>query len=265
MSSAIWIWTQIPLLSVANNRSCCTGYTYNNIRRIQGTPHWHHQQPYLTLIPGKSPSKISEIEGISLYEQGYDAWGLRRELSVSDPGRYTKLPLEQRVLHIASPSHLLQRCWWKTPTLFPVSFQMTTHTTPVLFTRFRHYWWDSWSRDSQTSQRSIKFLTVVVGNIKISKTSLIYVPIKKTFPSKQSGFSLQLATGNLRVMELVVQWNTMLQNEVCRDHSTIDHDSGLSCGAGSMPGRNKINDLLWHWQRRHGRGEWEDGEEVQRW
>ena len=26
------------------------------------------------------------------------------------PGRDTKLPLEQRVLHIASPSHLLQRC-----------------------------------------------------------------------------------------------------------------------------------------------------------
>ena len=201
----------------------------------------------------------------SLYEQVYDAWGLRRELPVSNPARDTKLPLEQRVLHIASPSHLLQRCWWKAPTLFPVSFQMITHTIPVLFTRFRHCWWNSWSRDSQKSQRSIKFLTVVVDSIKISRTSLIYVPIKKTFPPKQSRFSLQLATGNLRVMELVVQWNTMLQNEVCRDHSTIDHDSGLSCGAGSTPGRNKINDLLWHGQRRHSRSEWEDGEEVQRW
>ena len=55
------------------------------------------------------------------------------------------------------------------------------------------------------------FLMVVVGNIKISRTSLIYVPIKRTFPSKQSGFYLQLATGNHGVMELVVQWNVMLR------------------------------------------------------
>ena len=101
-----------------------------------------------------------------------------------------------------------------------VSFQMTTHTTPVLLTRFRHYWWNSWSTGSQMSQRSITFLMVVVDNTKISRTSLIYVSIKRTFPSKQSGFSLQLATGNHCVMELVVWWNAMLQNEVCRDHST---------------------------------------------
>ena len=55
------------------------------------------------------------------------------------------------------------------------------------------------------------FLMVVVGNIKISRTSLIYVPIKRTFPSKQNGFYLQLATGNHGVMELVVQWNAMLR------------------------------------------------------
>ena len=61
------------------------------------------------------------------------------------------------------------------------------------------------------SQRPITFLMVVVGNIKISRTSLIYVPIKRTFPLKQSGFSLQLATGNHGVMELVVQWNAMLR------------------------------------------------------
>ena len=30
-----------------------------------------------------------------------------------------------------------------------------------------------------------------------------------------------------------------------------------------MPRRNEINYLLWHWQRRHGQGEREDGEEVQ--
>ena len=98
-SSGYRLW--IPLLPVANNRSCCSDYIYNDIRIIQGTPHWQHQQPYLTLMPGKSLSKICEIEeGISQCEQGYGAWGLCRELSVSDPGRYTKLPLEQRVLHI---------------------------------------------------------------------------------------------------------------------------------------------------------------------
>ena len=46
---------------------------------------------------------------------------------------------------------------------------------------------------------------VVVGNIKMSRTVLVYVPIKKFFPSKQSGFSVQLATGNQCVMELVVR------------------------------------------------------------
>ena len=70
---------------------------------------------------------------------------------------------------------------------------------------------------------------VVVGNIKISRTSLIYVPIKKTFPSKQSGFSLQLATGNHHVMELVVRWNAMLQNEVCRGHSTTKFWTIVRC------------------------------------
>ena len=55
------------------------------------------------------------------------------------------------------------------------------------------------------SQRSIMFLMVVVGIIQISRTSLIYVPIKRTFPSKQSGFPLQPAMGNHHMMELVVR------------------------------------------------------------
>ena len=55
------------------------------------------------------------------------------------------------------------------------------------------------------SQRSIMFLMVVVGIIQVSRTSLIYVPIKRTFPSKQSGFSLQPAMGNHHMMELVVR------------------------------------------------------------
>ena len=109
-SSGYGLW--IPLLSVANNRSCCTGHTYNNIQRIQGNPYRQHQQPNSTLVPGKSPSKTCEIEeGISWCKRGYRAWGLCRELLVSDPGQGTKLPLEQKVLHIAFPSHLLQRCW----------------------------------------------------------------------------------------------------------------------------------------------------------
>ena len=99
-----------------------------------------------------------------------------------------------------------------------ISDDNTHHTS--FFTRFRHYWWNSWRRGFWTAQRSITFQMVVVGNIKISRTSLIYVPIKRTFPSKQSGFSLQVATGNQCVMELVVGWNVMLQNKVCRDHST---------------------------------------------
>ena len=46
---------------------------------------------------------------------------------------------------------------------------------------------------------------VVVDNIKTSRTSSIYTSIKRTFPLKQSGFSLQLATGSHCVMELVVR------------------------------------------------------------
>ena len=54
---------------VANNRSCCAGYTYNDIQRIQGTLQQQHQQSYLTLLPGESQSKIREIgEGISRHK-----------------------------------------------------------------------------------------------------------------------------------------------------------------------------------------------------
>ena len=64
--------------------------------------------------------------------------------------------------------------------------------------------------------RSVTFLMVVVGNIKISRTSLMYVPIKRSFPSKQSGFSFQLATGNHHAMELVLRWSLQrpLNNQV---------------------------------------------------
>ena len=80
-------------------------------KEYKGTPHRQHQQPYLTLIPDENPSKIRGIkEGICRCERGYSARGLHRELPASDPGQDAKLALEQRVLHIASPSHLLQRC-----------------------------------------------------------------------------------------------------------------------------------------------------------
>ena len=122
-SSRYGLWN--PLLSKTNNRSCCNGYTYYNIWRIQGTPHRQHQQPYSTLVPGKSPSKICEIEeGISQCKWGYSTWALHRELPVPDSGWDTKLPLKQRVLHIASLSHLLQRCWFP---LFHFRWQNTEH------------------------------------------------------------------------------------------------------------------------------------------
>ena len=177
-SSGYGLW--IPLLSVAKDRSCYTGCTYNNIQRIQGTSHWQHQQPYSTLIPDESPSMILEIkEGISRCERGYGPWGIRREIRVSDPGQGTKLSLEKRVLHIASSTKMLMET---SNNFSSVSFQMTTRTAQVLFTRFRHYWWNSWNRGSRTSQRSITFLMVVARNIKLLRTSLIYAPLKRTFP-----------------------------------------------------------------------------------
>ena len=141
-----------------------------------------------------------------------------------------------------------------------ILFQLTTHTTPVLFTRFRHYWWNSWSRGSQTSQRSIMFLMVVVDNIKISRTYLIYVLIKRTFPSKQSGFSLQLAMGNHHMIDLVVQWNAMLQSEVCRDHSTTKFWIIMWCWKYAKKKWNQLSSLVltkktWlRWERRWRRG-----------
>ena len=133
---------------------------------------------------------------------------------------------------------------------------MMTPTTPVLFKRLRHYWWNSWSWGSWMSQRSITFLMVVVGNIKISRTSFIYIPIKRTFPSKQSGFYLQLATGNHHVMELVVQWNAMLQNEVCRDHSTTKFWTIVQCWKYAKKKWDQLSSLAmtkktWlRWERR---------------
>ena len=141
-----------------------------------------------------------------------------------------------------------------------VSFQMVTHIKPVLFTRFRHYWWNSWSRGSQMSQRSITFLMVVVGNIQISRTSLIYVPIKRTFPSKQSGFSLQPATGNHHMMELVVRWNAMLQNKVWRDHSATKFWIIVWCWKYAKKKWNQLSSLALakktcsRWERRWIRG-----------
>ena len=89
-----------------------------------------------------------------------------------------------------------------------VSFQMTTHTTPV-FSQDSDSTGGILEEEASEQHKDLlrfsgQYKMVAVGNIKISRTSLIYVPIKRTFPSKQSGFSLQVATGNQCVMELVV-------------------------------------------------------------
>ena len=134
---------------------------------------------------------------------------------------------------------------------------MTTHDTSFVH---KIQTPNSWSTGSRTSQRSITFLMVVMGNIKISRTSLIYVPIKRTFPSKQRGFSLQLATGNHCVMELVVWWNAMLQNEVSRDHSTAKFWTIVRCWKYTKKKWNQLSSLVltkktWsRWERRWRRG-----------
>ena len=99
---------------------------------------------------------------------------------------------------------------------------------------------------------------VVVDNIKFSRTSLIYVLLKTTFTSKQRRFSLQQATGNHRVMELVVQWNAMLQNEFCRDSSTTKYWTIARCRKYAQ---KKLKESLaltkktWsRWERRWRRG-----------
>ena len=153
----------------------------------------------------------------------------QRTTSIWSRMRYKGSTGAKSIAHCIPQSTTTKMLMQTSNIILSVSFQMATHTTPVLFTRFGHCWWNSWSRGSRMSQRPITFLMVVVGNIKISRTSLIYVPIKRTFPLKQSGFSLQLATGNHHVMELVVQWNAMLQNEVCRDHLTTKFWSTVQC------------------------------------
>ena len=82
---------------------------------------------------------------------------------------------------------------------------------------------------------------VVVDNIKISRTSLIYVPLKRTFPSKQSGFSLQLAMRNHRMMGWWCGETPCCKTKTKFADTSQQPNSRLSCGAGSMPGRYEIN------------------------
>ena len=117
--------------------------------------------------------------------------------------------------------HPLQRCWWH------FRWQHGRHKFCLQDSDTTGGILEIWG--SRTSQRSITFLMVVARNMKLLRTSLIYVPLKRTFPSKQSKFSLQLATGNHRVMKSVVRWNAILQNEVCRDHSTTKFWTIVRC------------------------------------
>ena len=119
-------------------------------------------------------------------------------------------------MDIASPSHLLQRCWWEPPTLLPLFHFRWQHTRHQFCSQDSSTAVEFLKQRLQNVTRSITFLMVVVGNIKISRTSLNYVPIKRAFPSKQSRFSFQLATGNHHVMELVLRWSLQrpLNNQV---------------------------------------------------
>ena len=60
-------------------------------------------------------------------------------------------------------------------------------------------------------------------------------------------------------------WNRWCGEMPCHRMKFAGTIQQPTCSAGSMPRRNEINYLLWHWQRRHGRGEKVDGEGVQRW
>ena len=139
-----------------------------------------------------------------------------------------------------------------------VSFQLTTQKAPVLFTRFRHYWWKSWSRGSWTSQRSITFLIwFCSGQYKIFKNFLNFCCLKDNF-SIEKRFSLQQATGNHCVMELVVQWNAILQNEFCRNPWTTKFWTIARCRKYA---KKKLKESLaltkktWsRWERRWRRG-----------
>ena len=132
-----WYGLWIPLLSAANNRSCCTGYTYNDIRRIQGTFEEYNELliDSINNLPrhsylAKAQARYVKLKKESLGANEVMVLGDFAENYQYHPGRDTKLPLEQGVLHIASPSHLLQRCWWKPPKLFPLfhfRWQRTRH------------------------------------------------------------------------------------------------------------------------------------------
>ena len=226
MSSVIWIWTLNSIIVSAKKQIML---------------HWLHLQRHSKNTRNSSSTTSSTLLDTRTWRKPkQDACNRRRNFSVRtrlyclrtsqrtnsiwSNTRYKASPGAKSITNCIPYSSTTKMLMETSNTIPSVSFQMTTHLTPVLLTRFRHYWWNSWSKDSRTSQRSITILMVVVDNIKISRISLIYVPIKRTFPSKQNGFSLQLAMGNHRMMGLVVRWNAMLQNEneVCRYHSATE-------------------------------------------
>ena len=227
MSSVIWIWTL--------NSIILSGKKQIMLNRL------HLQQHSKNTRNFSSTASTTLLDPHTWRKPKHDTWNQRRNIlvrtrlwSMGNSQRNTSIWSRTRYKAFTGKKSIAHCILYKdadeTSNIFSsVSFQMITRTAQVLFTRFRHYWWSSWSRGSWTSQRSITFLMVVARNIKLLRTSLIYVPLKRTFPSKQSKFSLQLATGNHRVMKSVVRWNAILRNEVCRDHSTTKFWTIVRC------------------------------------
>ena len=96
------------------------------------------------------------------------------------------------------------------------------------------------------------------GQYKIFKNFLNLCSLKDNFYIEAEKIFFATTTGNHRVMELVVQWNAMLQNEFCRDSSTTKYWTIARCRKYAQ---KKLKESLaltkktWsRWERRWRRG-----------
>ena len=192
---------------MANNRSCCTGYTYNDIlkeykelliNRINNLT----QQSYLAKVQARyvksKKESLGKNEIIVLGDFAENYQHLIQDEIQSFHWSKEYCTLHSLVIYYKDVDGNLQHyslCFISDDNTHGTSF---VHKIQALLVEFL-------KQRLPTVTRSVTFLMVVVGNIKISRTSLMYVPIKRAFPSKQSGFSFQLATGNHHVMELVLR------------------------------------------------------------
>ena len=205
-SSGYGLW--ILLLSVPKKQ---TMLHWSHLQRhskntLNGTPHRQHPQPYSTLVSGESQSKMREIEkGISRCERSYAAWGLRRELTVSDPRRDTKLPLEQGVLQISSHYSL---CFVSDDNTLDASFVHKIQTLLVEFLKQR----------LPNVSKIYYFSDGCGGQYKNFKNFLNLCSPKEDFSIKAEWIFPATSHEKSSYDGLVVRWNAMLQNEneVCR-------------------------------------------------